>query len=115
MGCFAPASTGGSAAVLHAAHAIAMPRGLGVAPLPTRDAAEDGLLLVGGDEGLVRLHRAPCVVADAPSRSGRAHCDRVASVRFLSDGLAAVSAGKYDGLLVRWEVSQPPRTAAWSY
>ena len=84
-------------------------------PLAPRSAAEPGLLLAAADEGDLRLYRSPCVVASAPSRDGRAHCDRLASARFLADGFSAVSAGAFDRILVRWDVSKQQRTGEWRY
>ena len=64
-----------------------------------------GLLITAGDDGDVRLLRAPCVVAAAPARHGASHCDRVACARFLNGGRGAVSAGLYDRLVVRWDIA----------
>jgi hypothetical protein len=73
--------------------------------LPHRHTHErGGLLITCGDCGEVRLLRHPCVVAAAPANEGKAHCDRVACVRFLNEGRAAVSVGKHDKVIVRWEV-----------
>jgi len=112
MGCYSTSAA--HSAVLHAAHAVLEPRAPGAA-LAARSAAEGGLLLAAGDEGVVRMYRAPCVVEAAPCREGLAHCDRIGCVRFLCDGHAAVSIGSYDKLVVRWEVTKTQRTGAWSY
>ena len=63
-----------------------------------------GLVLTAGDDGDVRLLRAPCLVHAAPAKDGLSHCDRVASARFLDEGKGAVSAGRSDLVVVRWEV-----------
>ena len=63
-------------------------------------------MLTTGDFGDVRLLRSPSIVASAPAREGHAHCERVACARFLNEGIYAVSAGRYDALLVRWEVRE---------
>jgi len=112
MGCFPPGAP--RAALLQTAHAVREPREPGT-PLAPRSAAEPGLLLAAADEGDLRLYRSPCVVASAPSRDGRAHCDRLASARFLADGFSAVSAGAFDRILVRWDVSKQQRTGEWRY
>ena len=65
-----------------------------------------GLLLTAGDRGDVRLLRSPSLVAAAPAREGDAHCDRVACARFLNEGSQAVSAGRHDRIVVRWEISE---------
>ena len=74
------------------------------ATAPTYD--RSGLVLTAGDYGDVRLLRSPSIAASAPAREGHAHCERVACARFLNEGIHAVSAGRYDALIVRWEVRE---------
>ena len=59
--------------------------------------------------GQVRLLRAPCVVAAAPAREGRAHFGKVACVRFGNAGTRVVSVGRQDRLLVVWGVEEARR------
>jgi WD40 repeat protein len=70
--------------------------------------ARDGaLLLTGGDDGLVKLFNAPCVVEEAPYVHGTGHSAPVTCTRFLKGDRLAVSAGGADRTVVLWQVVQP--------
>jgi microtubule-associated protein-like 6 len=70
--------------------------------------AHDGaLLLTGGDDGLVKLFNAPCVVEEAPYVHGTGHSAPVTCTRFLKGDRLAVSAGGADRTVVLWQVVQP--------
>ena len=66
----------------------------------------------GGDDGLVKLFHAPCVVEEAPYVQGTGHSAAVTCARFLKGDQLAVSAGGGDRAVVLWEVDNRPAAAA---
>ena len=52
------------------------------------------------------------MVAAAPAREGMGHCERVACARFLNEARGAVSVGRYDRLVVRWDILDDDSAAA---
>ena len=81
--------------------------------------ADRSLLLTGGDDGVVKLFHAPCVVEAAPFQPGTGHCSALTCVRFLRGDRAAVSSGGGDRAIILWDlvreakgVAHPAGTAA---
>ena len=66
--------------------------------------SDAGLLVAGGDDGLLKLFNAPCVVEGAPYVEGTGHCSAITCARFLRGDRTLVSSGGNDRAVVLWEL-----------
>lgn len=70
-------------------------------------ATRDGRYLVtAGDDGLVKLFNAPCVVEDAPHRAYRGHCSHVMCVRVNYNDQRVCSVGGKDRAVFQFKLVQ---------
>ena len=61
-------------------------------------------IVVGDDDGCVKLFNYPCVVKNAPYKERGAHCSHVSSVCFVADDSYAVSVGAKDRGVFCWKL-----------